>query len=142
MHFLISQRRCPYSYGKQQVSAVTFPDWFLDMAKRWLSSLNLNDEDWDHFLLMVVLECFYFSMFFILVCIFSVLACLEDKDSMFPNCVNLNLYEHGDHQVAWHSDDEPLFRGKFQDRRNNFLLECLPIIVLCPSCTFLHATKY
>ena len=39
----------------------------------------------------------------------------EDKDSMFPNCVNLNLYEHGDHQVAWHSDDEPLFRGKFQD---------------------------
>lgn len=34
---------------------------------------------------------------------------------MFPNCVNLNLYEHGDHQVAWHSDDEPLFRGKFQD---------------------------
>lgn len=39
----------------------------------------------------------------------------QDKDSMFPNCVNLNLYEHGDHQVAWHSDDEPLFRGKFQD---------------------------
>jgi len=40
----------------------------------------------------------------------------QDKDSMFPNCVNLNLYEHGDHQVAWHSDDEPLFRGKFQDQ--------------------------
>eukprot|EP00438_Fugacium_kawagutii_P029213 Skav229548 [mRNA] locus=scaffold568:265840:271100:+ [translate_table: standard] len=70
---------CPYSYGKQQVSAVTFPDWFLEMAKRWLSCLNLND---------------------------------EDKDALFPNSVNLNLYEHGDHQVAWHSDDEPLFRGK------------------------------
>ncbi|CAK9105676.1 Alpha-ketoglutarate-dependent dioxygenase alkB homolog 3 (Alkylated DNA repair protein alkB homolog 3) (hABH3) (DEPC-1) (Prostate cancer antigen 1) [Durusdinium trenchii] len=84
MWFVKKGCRCPYSYGKQQVSAVTFPDWFLDMAKRWLNSLNLND---------------------------------QDKDSTFPNCVNLNLYEHGDHQVAWHSDDEPLFRGKFQDTR-------------------------
>ena len=61
---------------------MTFPDWFLEMAQRWLGCLNLTD---------------------------------EDKDAMFPNCVNLNLYEHGDHQVAWHSDDEPLFRGKLQD---------------------------
>jgi hypothetical protein len=37
--------RCPYSYDKQQVSAVTFPDWFLEMAKRWLGCLNLNDQD-------------------------------------------------------------------------------------------------
>mgnify|MGYP002803413986 CR=1 FL=1 len=84
MWFVKEGCRCPYSYGKQQVSAVTFPDWFLEMAKRWLGCLNLDD---------------------------------QDKDSMFPNCVNLNLYEHGDHQVAWHSDDEPLFRGKFQDTR-------------------------
>merc|ERR1712019_187603 len=34
-----------------------------------------------------------------------------------PNAVNLNLYEHGNHGVSWHSDDEPLFRGKFQDTR-------------------------
>ena len=69
----------------------------------------------------------------------------QDKDGRFPDCVNLNLYETGDHQasvllstvrgqslshsrfhsyllgtiarkVSWHSDDEPLFRGKFQDR--------------------------
>ena len=37
--------RCPYNYGKQQVSAVTFPDWFLEMAKRWLGCFNLNDQE-------------------------------------------------------------------------------------------------
>jgi len=76
--------RCPYNYGQQQVNAMTFPDWFMVMAKRWLECLNLNG---------------------------------EDKDGRFPDCVNLNLYETGDHQVSWHSDDEPLFRGKFQDAR-------------------------
>mmetsp|Transcript_37998 Transcript_37998/g.68729 ORF Transcript_37998/g.68729 Transcript_37998/m.68729 type:complete len:593 (-) Transcript_37998:42-1820(-) len=40
-----------------------------------------------------------------------------DKDSKFPDSVNMNLYEHGEHSVSWHSDDEPLFRGKFQDTR-------------------------
>jgi len=76
--------RCPYNYGQQQVNAMTFPDWFMVMARRWLECLNLNG---------------------------------EDKDGRFPDCVNLNLYETGDHQVSWHSDDEPLFRGKFQDAR-------------------------
>lgn len=41
----------------------------------------------------------------------------QDKDGMFPDAANLNLYEDGEQQVAWHSDDEPLFRGKFQDTR-------------------------
>jgi len=41
----------------------------------------------------------------------------QDQDSNFPDAVNLNLYENGDHVVAWHSDDEPLFQGKTQDTR-------------------------
>merc|ERR1712014_166259 len=41
----------------------------------------------------------------------------QDTDGMFPDATNLNLYEDGEQQVAWHSDDEPLFRGKFQDTR-------------------------
>jgi len=40
-----------------------------------------------------------------------------DKDAAMPDCVNLNLYEDGNHTVAWHSDDEPLFQGKFKDAR-------------------------
>jgi len=35
----------------------------------------------------------------------------------WPNCCNLNLYEHGGMSVGWHSDDERLFQGKFQDIR-------------------------
>jgi len=50
------------------------------------------------------------------------LSCLNlnddtDRDSRFPDSVNLNLYENGSHIVAWHSDDEPIFRGKQQDTR-------------------------
>merc|ERR1719235_2433383 len=33
----------------------------------------------------------------------------------WPDCCNLNLYEHGGHSVAWHADDERLFQGKFED---------------------------
>merc|ERR1712061_45257 len=39
----------------------------------------------------------------------------ETKD--LPNCVNLNLYEHGGHSVGWHADDEDLFGGKTHDTR-------------------------
>ncbi|CAJ1346789.1 unnamed protein product [Effrenium voratum] len=35
----------------------------------------------------------------------------------WPNSCNLNLYEDGEHSVGWHSDDEALFQGKFQDCR-------------------------
>merc|ERR1712039_334157 len=35
----------------------------------------------------------------------------------WPNCCNLNLYEDGGMSVGWHSDDEALFQGKFQDIR-------------------------
>merc|ERR1719313_680576 len=35
--------------------------------------------------------------------------------SEWPNSCNMNLYEDGDHSVGWHSDDEPLFQGKFMD---------------------------
>merc|ERR1712187_157933 len=34
-----------------------------------------------------------------------------------PNSCNLNLYEDGNMSVGWHSDDEPLFQGKFRDCR-------------------------
>jgi len=34
-----------------------------------------------------------------------------------PNSCNLNLYEDGSMSVGWHSDDEALFQGKFQDCR-------------------------
>eukprot|EP00439_Symbiodinium_sp_Y106_P038666 s2512_g4.t1 len=95
--------RCPYNYGQQQVNAMTFPDWFMVMAKRWLECLNLNGEDCNTTPFPVVKH--------------ASPALQQDKDGRFPDCVNLNLYETGDHQVSWHSDDEPLFRGKFQDAR-------------------------
>jgi len=37
----------------------------------------------------------------------------DEKD--WPNSCNLNLYEDGGMSVGWHSDDEQLFQGKFQD---------------------------
>lgn len=37
--------------------------------------------------------------------------------SQWPNSCNLNLYEDGAMSVGWHSDDERLFQGKFQDIR-------------------------
>ena len=40
-----------------------------------------------------------------------------DQNSTMPDCVNLNLYEHGNHTVAWHADDEPLFQSKVEDAR-------------------------
>lgn len=39
----------------------------------------------------------------------------EPKD--WPNSCNLNLYEGGGMAVGWHSDDEAIFQGKFQDIR-------------------------
>jgi len=36
---------------------------------------------------------------------------------MWPNCCNMNLYEDGGMSVGWHSDDEALFQGKFNDIR-------------------------
>merc|ERR1711972_757559 len=44
------------------------------------------------------------------------LAGLPDANS-WPNSCNLNLYEDGGMSVGWHSDDESLFQGKFQDCR-------------------------
>merc|ERR1711957_635344 len=35
----------------------------------------------------------------------------------WPNSCNLNLYEDGAMSVGWHSDDERVFNGKFQDIR-------------------------
>lgn len=35
----------------------------------------------------------------------------------WPNSCNVNLYEHGGMSVGWHSDDESLFQGKFNDTR-------------------------
>jgi len=35
----------------------------------------------------------------------------------WPNSCNLNLYQDGGMSVGWHSDDESLFQGKFQDIR-------------------------
>merc|ERR1711959_496187 len=35
--------------------------------------------------------------------------------SQWPNSCNLNLYDDGGMSVGWHSDDESLFQGKFQD---------------------------
>jgi alkylated DNA repair dioxygenase AlkB len=84
MWFVKEGCRCPYNYGTHRVAAEPFPDWFMDMSKRWLSCFNLDD---------------------------------ADRDSRFPDSVNLNLYENGSQIVAWHSDDEPLFRGKQQDTR-------------------------
>jgi alkylated DNA repair dioxygenase AlkB len=37
--------------------------------------------------------------------------------STWPNSCNMNLYEDGGMSVGWHSDDERLFQGKFQDIR-------------------------
>jgi alkylated DNA repair dioxygenase AlkB len=37
--------------------------------------------------------------------------------SRWPNSCNLNLYEDGGMSVGWHSDDESLFQGKFNDIR-------------------------
>lgn len=41
----------------------------------------------------------------------------DSAECPLPNCVNLNLYENGNHNVSWHADDEPLFSGKHQDIR-------------------------
>jgi len=38
-------------------------------------------------------------------------------DPEWPTCCNVNLYEDGAMSVGWHSDDERLFQGKFQDIR-------------------------
>lgn len=39
------------------------------------------------------------------------------KPHEWPNSCNLNLYDDGAASVAWHTDDETLFQGKFQDIR-------------------------
>eukprot|EP00930_Biecheleria_cincta_P059975 TRINITY_DN4568_c0_g2_i1.p1 TRINITY_DN4568_c0_g2~~TRINITY_DN4568_c0_g2_i1.p1 ORF type:complete len:604 (+),score=95.98 TRINITY_DN4568_c0_g2_i1:56-1813(+) len=39
------------------------------------------------------------------------------RPSEWPNSCNLNLYEDGGMTVGWHSDDEKLFQGKFNDCR-------------------------
>lgn len=41
--------------------------------------------------------------------------CGLNDPSNWPNACNLNVYEDGTHQVGWHTDDEPLFQGKFRD---------------------------
>merc|ERR1719197_1861390 len=40
---------------------------------------------------------------------------LQDTELGMPNCANINLYDGGEQAVSWHSDDEPLFKGKTQD---------------------------
>lgn len=32
-----------------------------------------------------------------------------------PNSCNINLYRDGNDQVGWHTDDEPLFEGEYND---------------------------
>jgi len=39
----------------------------------------------------------------------------DTKD--WPDCCNMNLYSDGGMSVGWHSDDERLFQGNFQDIR-------------------------
>merc|ERR1719210_418617 len=41
--------------------------------------------------------------------------CGLPDSSAWPNSCNVNLYEDGGMSVGWHSDDEMLFQGKFQD---------------------------
>merc|ERR1719335_327058 len=41
---------------------------------------------------------------------------LNDADC-WPDSCNMNLYEDGGMSVGWHSDDERIFQGKFQDIR-------------------------
>lgn len=43
--------------------------------------------------------------------------CGLSETRAWPNSCNLNLYENGGMSVGWHSDDEKLFQGKFQDIR-------------------------
>lgn len=42
---------------------------------------------------------------------------LRGTELGMPNCANINLYDGGEQAVSWHSDDEPLFKGKLQDTR-------------------------
>lgn len=42
-------------------------------------------------------------------------SCGFAKMADWPDSCNLNFYEDGGSSVAWHSDDERLFQGKFQD---------------------------
>merc|ERR1719502_1623766 len=39
---------------------------------------------------------------------------LTDREE-WPDSCNMNLYDDGGMSVGWHSDDESLFQGKFQD---------------------------
>ncbi|CAE8627369.1 unnamed protein product [Polarella glacialis] len=41
--------------------------------------------------------------------------CGLPDQSTWPNSCNLNLYEDGGMSVGWHSDDEKVFQGKFND---------------------------
>lgn len=43
--------------------------------------------------------------------------CGIESSEDWPTSCNLNLYEDGGMSVGWHSDDERLFQGKFQDIR-------------------------
>jgi len=43
--------------------------------------------------------------------------CGLQQQADWPNSCNLNLYEDGGMSVGWHSDDERLFQGRFQDIR-------------------------
>merc|ERR1740129_1466723 len=43
------------------------------------------------------------------------LKCGFQRYPEWPDGCNLNLYEDGSMTVGWHSDDEPLFQGKFRD---------------------------
>ena len=69
---------CDYTYGPHRVHPQPMPQWFRDMAHRWL-------------------QTFHFT------------------EGMFPNSVNLNLYENDAQGVEWHADDEPLFQALNRD---------------------------
>merc|ERR1712032_928987 len=43
--------------------------------------------------------------------------CGIESSEDWPTSCNLNLYEDGGMSVGWHTDDERLFQGKFQDIR-------------------------
>jgi len=43
--------------------------------------------------------------------------CGSQEQWQWPNSCNLNLYEDAESSVGWHTDDERIFNGKFQDIR-------------------------
>lgn len=79
---------CTYRYGSIEVEHQVYPPWMVELMKTVMPYFGMSDE--------------------------------EQKDGFptaWPTCCNMNLYEDGAMSVGWHTDDERLFQGKFQDIR-------------------------